>query len=471
MMMPPRKETPMPRALALSALTFSLLAGCQVATPTAQAPAAVADAVILKGRVEGARRLLAVSADLVSQSTVSLVDAAGVTRAAGVTDGTGAFTLYQSTTPFTPTDGEAFTLQAMKRVDSDNGARWLSLRTEVLRENGAWRSISGPDVVISMVTTAIAKIDASDDTIAPTDVMGKLAGASVTAFADHTPAEVQAYAAALEALIPTGADPGGPLVWHGDVEITDQESVERMLPYDVIEGSLSLSPASGDVVVELPHLTRVSTYVSASQDFTGFAGLRGLKRVGAIELSSGGQFGDFRGLERLTAIDGALDVRSNTTLSSLAGLENLASCGVVRFVHTEALTDISALGRLTRLDELIVNGCASLTSLHGLESLSAVTGDVRIGKDVWVFLDGPESGLTSLAGLDNLASIGGALKVSNNQDMWSYDGGQGTGGGLRALQSVGGTVEALNNGTALSEGPRPADCTTLGELWASFGPN
>jgi hypothetical protein len=460
----------MPRALASSALILSLLAGCQAA-PLA-APAPTADPVILKGRVEPGRRVLAVSADLVSRATVSLIDASGVTRAAGVTTETGAFTLYQSRTPFSPTNGQAYTLQAMKRVDTPDGARWLSLRTELLRENGQWRSISGAgdDIAISMATTAIAKIDQADATLAPTDVMDAVASGDVTGVGDHTEAEITAYAAALEALVPQGIDPGGPVVYTGDVTLRTQADVDRLLAYDAIDGGLSLSLESPDVRLELPHLTRVSSYVSASSyDVTSLAGLRGLTRVGSLEI--GGGLTDLRGLERLTAIDAELIVSSTYALTSLRGLENLASCGTIRLYYAESLADVSALSHVTALDELIVNGCPSLTSLHGFEGLTTVSGDVRIGRDVWVYLDGPESGLTSLAGLDNLSAVGGSLVVARNQDMVSYDGGRGDGGGLSNLTQVGGDVEVRDNGTNLSEGAPPTDCDSLAMLKAHLGAN
>lgn len=219
-----------------------------------------------------------------SRATVSLIDAAGVTRAAGVTTESGAFTLYQSRTPFTPENGQAFVLQAMKRVVTPSGTRWLSLKTELVRENGTWRSIAGDgdDVVISIKTTAIAKIDAARRRALTRRRDGHARGRHRLGPRRCSPAEVAAYATALEALIPEGIDPGGPVVYHGDASIATQADADALLAYDVIEGGLDLSPDSPDVVIELPHLQRVRDWVGLDiEDITSLNGLRGLTRVGA----------------------------------------------------------------------------------------------------------------------------------------------------------------------------------------------
>jgi hypothetical protein len=282
---------------------------------------------------------------------------------------------------------------------------------------------------------------------------------------------VSAYATALEALVPQGIDPGGPVVYRGDVTLSTQADVDALLAYDAIEGGLDLQPDSADVVIELPHLQRVSEWVGVSGgDLTSLNGLRGLTRVGSLNIGSAG-LTDLSGLANLTTIDQELTVESNYTLERLTGLEKLTACGVLRFSYAYALRDVSALARIGALSELVVNGCPALTSLHGFEGLTSVTGDVRIGRDVWVHLEGPESGLTSLAGLDNLATIGGNLLIARNQDMVSYDGGMGAGGGLSALTLVGGSVEVRDNGANMSEGLPPNDCATLDELKAHLGAN
>jgi hypothetical protein len=131
------------------------LSACQAypTTPVA-AVGARQDGILLQGRVAfPGYGLLAAEGDLTRQSAIALIDAGGVTRAAGTTDATGVFTLYRSTAAFTPQTGDVFTLEAMRRQDVGAEHRWLTLRTLVRRTAGGWTSLSGPSVTISLTTT------------------------------------------------------------------------------------------------------------------------------------------------------------------------------------------------------------------------------------------------------------------------------------------------------------------------------
>lgn len=194
-------------------LSLAVLSGCHASVPSIVTSPAAATArsaqVILTGRVQfPGYRVKATAADVAKQAVVSLINASGDTVAAGVTDTSGNFTLYQSTVAFTPTDGQDFVLEVMKQAPASAGGSWLSLRTKVLRSSGAWDSITGATIVIDAKTTAIAQI-AGENSYPAADVMGVITAGGITTFDGKTEADVVSRANQIIQSLSDGNDPNG----------------------------------------------------------------------------------------------------------------------------------------------------------------------------------------------------------------------------------------------------------------------
>jgi hypothetical protein len=104
------------------------------------------------------------------------------------------------------------------------------------------------------------------------------------------------------------------------------------------------------------------------------------------------------GLSNVTSIDGALVIRHQSTLTSLRGLDQLRSLGSLDLENTalESLSPIALSGELVSLE---VRSNASLTSLAGLDGVTAV--------GTYLDISGNKA-LKSLAGLEELTQVGGA---------------------------------------------------------------
>jgi UDP-3-O-[3-hydroxymyristoyl] glucosamine N-acyltransferase len=79
------------------------------------------------------------------------------------------------------------------------------------------------------------------------------------------------------------------------------------------------------------------------------------------------------GLEGLTSIGGALDIRNNNSLTSLTGINNLTSIqGGLSISENYSLTSLSALNSLTNTGgEIKISGNSILPSLAGLDNIDA----------------------------------------------------------------------------------------------------
>ncbi len=167
----------------------------------------------------------------------------------------------------------------------------------------------------------------------------------------------------------------------------------------------------------------------------------------------GDEIDDLSPLSGITSVTGALFIRNNQSLGSLAGLEQLNSANTVVVRQNNALTDLSGLNGLTSVTmNLLIRDNDLLENLNGLESLSF------IGEDLFVSGNGD---LLSLAGLQNLASannliipnnfslndlsalsqlssLGNGLLLADNAALESLN-------GLQNIISVGGNVTIEDN--------------------------
>jgi len=160
--------------------------------------------------------------------------------------------------------------------------------------------------------------------------------------------------------------------------------------------------------------------VQNNGELINLTGLNNVSFIGGyITIHQNLLLSSLEGLESLNSIEGGIQIggfdfnSGNPSLTSLAGLDNLISCGSLSLGKNDSLSSLSGLNNLTSIGgDLWIADNDALTSLTGLESLNSIEGNLHIGSNnSW--LSGNHS-LTSLAGLSNLVSIDDALFVCDN---------------------------------------------------------
>jgi hypothetical protein len=151
------------------------------------------------------------------------------------------------------------------------------------------------------------------------------------------------------------------------------------------------------------------------------------------------------GLSSLSLVGGVLELTSNNSLSSLAGLNNLKYIGGDFTLQSGNLGNVKNLTRLDSVGGSFYIGSDSLVNMNGLDSLKSVKEDFRIyysplllsleglkslktvGKN-FVISDNPL--LRNLSGLDNLTTVNEDLSIDGNTNLGNIL-------GLRNLKTIG----------------------------------
>jgi Tol biopolymer transport system component len=171
------------RHLLASSLVLTLMAGCTSAgLPANGDPTTVRQAAagwilpILSGRVQlpAGFQTQATSAQVIPNANVTLMTAAGIPVAAGLTDGTGYFRIYDSTNTFTPVATTCYLLDYSKRLPACDSTNLISMRTIVQYTGNGWTSITGSTITINTTTSAMALLQAADGNVPMADCIGKI---------------------------------------------------------------------------------------------------------------------------------------------------------------------------------------------------------------------------------------------------------------------------------------------------------
>lgn len=166
----------------------ALLIGCQALpiVPHGSGPAPAAARSVyprVEGQVAfpGDRQIAATTGEIVSRATVSIIDAAGQTVAATVTDTAGNFTLDVNGS-FTPITGAYYTVEAIKGLASNTAAsNAVRMRTLLQWTGTAWNSCTGgTTITLNPTTTAVSIIKARLSAVGYPETMGVVTGNSVT---------------------------------------------------------------------------------------------------------------------------------------------------------------------------------------------------------------------------------------------------------------------------------------------------
>lgn len=174
----------------------------------------------------------------------------------------------------------------------------------------------------------------------------------------------------------------------------------------------------------------------------------GLDRVGRVEGSvaiTGTDFSDLSFLGCLREVTGAVQIRDNGKLESLAGLEMLERAKEIRITVNVNLQSLDAVGPVASLEKLRIHGNLSLSDL-GFDTLETVDS-LHIGFcDLQASSIPPDDGLTDLSGFASLSSIAD-LVVARQEQLVSL-------GRLHDIAAAGGLSQAAfldNPGLQYSE--------------------
>ncbi|EDP95905.1 hypothetical protein U8527_12305 [Kordia algicida OT-1] len=205
------------------------------------------------------------------------------------------------------------------------------------------------------------------------------------------------------------------VVYNGNLTLKTQAEVDAYgaQGYNVINGYLNI----GD------RLTDFST--PEPSDITDLSPLRSIIQVTKqVEIQSNPMLTSLAGLENLQAVSGLI-VNDNENLTSLNGLEGLRTItgnsigigqviingGVISLFKNPSLASIEALGNINpqSIRQISINN-SSLTSLAGLENIVHISNLNVINNDA----------LTSLNALEGLTTLDTSVFIRGNDNLTNY---------------------------------------------------
>ncbi|WP_299228918.1 hypothetical protein [uncultured Psychroserpens sp.] len=180
-------------------------------------------------------------------------------------------------------------------------------------------------------------------------------------------------------------------------------------------------------------------------DWTCYSSINGTLQIGPDYPSMSNPITDLTGLSQLEYVN-AMDIFSNSSLSSLSGLEDIIIEDLF-ISHNPNLNSLVGLGTIT--GSLAIRVSPGLESLIGLENVTNLYSlDVTFNEN-----------LTSLAGLDNLNNVSHGIFINENESLLSLN-------GLNNLGSV--KIMDLNNNENLATINSLSNLTTISGIGSYF---
>jgi len=180
-----------------------------------------------------------------------------------------------------------------------------------------------------------------------------------------------------------------------------------------------------------PGCTEVSCNVwIEGEDITNLNGLNFLTCIdGNLCLKKNSSLNSLAGLENLKHIEN-LVIKNNDQLVNLVGLESLDTIkGTLKIWYNDILKNLSGLNNIAFVEnDLLIEGNYALENCHGLENLHSVGGSLVIGCVAgWMHHN---RAIKSLSGFDNLKKIEDFLWINCNDSITNLK-------GLESLKNVG----------------------------------
>ncbi|MEE9385164.1 MAG: hypothetical protein V3V08_17300 [Nannocystaceae bacterium] len=149
-------------------------------------------------------------------------------------------------------------------------------------------------------------------------------------------------------------------------------------------------------------------------DLPALSSFRGLEALGSLDYLN---VSNVPRLETLSSfprvpIERFIDLRENSSLRDLHGLDHLVRLRSLSVTKNDALPSLEGLNGIEAIGEWItISNNNELTSLKGLGALHT------IGDELWIH----GNPITSLEGLSNLQTVGGKLKIHESRKLESVD--------------------------------------------------
>jgi hypothetical protein len=209
--------------------------------------------------------------------------------------------------------------------------------------------------------------------------------------------------------------------WEGDVGAADVPGFCDGYCTRPIRGNVTISASSLTDLTDLGCVTSVGGHltIEVNNRLTTLKGLESLASVGGdLTLGNpnvGSPLRTLQGLESLTSVGRDLILRKNPELSTLRTLGNLNRVGRdLVIMENTGLTKLSGLERLPSVGrDVLIAYNQGLKTLRGLEQLTSV------GQDL-MFTENP--GLTTMTGLEGVRSVGGVLRITENDGLETLSG-------------------------------------------------
>jgi len=149
----------------------------------------------------------------------------------------------------------------------------------------------------------------------------------------------------------------------------------------------------------------------------GYTHIAGHLRIGNIDITNPGNPSNITNLNALigiTSVDSLLLINDNPLLFSLNGLDSLSFVGKsLQLRFNTGLQSLQGLNNLTQTKLLLINWCHALVDLEGLNSLEGdSTSRITLAQN---------NLLNTLDGLDNLTTLQG-IYISSNDNLESLSG-------------------------------------------------
>ena len=259
---------------------------------------------------------------------------------------------------------------------------------------------------------------------------------------------------------------------EGPVRIANNANLVSLNGIQNAQGITSIFLEDNDVLEDISAFGNLTSLSSTNQDhglivrncmaLQSLQGLHNITDVGSYTwIEHNHALTDLMGLKSLATVGNTMWINDNDLLTDMSGLESLTQVWRLGIVEHENLTSLEGLESLKTIDDgFVIENNPNLASLQGLNSLETISRDPDISTQRGLLLkwlpalnsfEGLESltaihgdlyvwssGITSMEGLNNLQTVDRNFYLSNNTSLTSL-------ADLESLQNIGSFIRIIIN--------------------------
>ena len=212
----------------------------------------------------------------------------------------------------------------------------------------------------------------------------------------------------------------GPFIQNNSLNFQDNDSLKVISAFEklkYLDGNIRLENNSQLETILLPkNITRLlgGLYLINNPSYLSLADFLHLTAIeGGLFVQAQHQFENLSGFNNLETV-GELDIRVNSILSSLDGLEKLRSVNndVVIF-RNDLLSSLRGFRNLRSVHDILVFDLPYLRSVDGLNNIDSIHGNLNLRNNAL---------LEDLTDLGGLKYIGGSLTIDANRSLQTLKG-------------------------------------------------